>query len=375
MKRAPGRTAAPRARTDTGGTVAARARLARLRAAVLRWYLASRRDLPWRRTRDPYAIWVSEIMLQQTRVETVVPYYERFLARFPTVHDLARGSERDVLARWSGLGYYRRARHLRAAAILLVREHGGALPREREALRALPGIGAYTAAAIASVAFDVSAAAVDGNVIRVLARIEGLRGRRNDAALRRDATRMAEALADGPRPGDWTQALMELGATICTPRAPGCGVCPAARFCSARAGGDPTRYPEPARAATARAERRVLLLVRRRERVLLIPDANPGRAAWTLPEATLAPGSVTPSEIRTAIRSAARAHGLDPRPLRGPLTSFRHRTFSHDLVFEVWEAGGPAGRGGRRRWAYPGELDRLPLRAPTLKALKGLRLR
>ncbi|HET7903271.1 MAG TPA: A/G-specific adenine glycosylase, partial [Candidatus Eisenbacteria bacterium] len=213
------------------------------RAALLRWYGRNRRDLPWRRARDPYAIWVSEIMLQQTRVETVVPYYERFLERFPTLHALARSSESSVLAAWSGLGYYRRARNLRDAASLVARDHGGAIPRDPAALRALPGIGAYTAAAIASIAFDRPAAAVDGNVVRVIARWDGRRGRRDDAALRRAVTARAESLAPGARPGDWTQALMELGATLCLPRDPLCERCPVARWCRARRGGRPDRYP------------------------------------------------------------------------------------------------------------------------------------
>jgi A/G-specific adenine glycosylase len=339
--------------------------LPRLRAAILRWYLANRRDLPWRRTRDPYAIWVSEIMLQQTRAETVVPYYERFLARFPTVRDLARGRERDVLARWSGLGYYSRARNLRAAAVRVVRAHGGTLPRDPEALRTLPGIGAYTAAAIASVAFDLPAAAVDGNVIRVLARIAGLRGRRNAPALRREVTRLAEALAEGPRPRDWTQALMELGATVCAPRAPRCAGCPVARRCAARASGEPDRYPEPAPTAAPHAERRVLLLARSREEVLLVPDADAGRTAWTLPQAVIARAGA-----RAAARITARAHGLGVRAIRGPVATFRHRTFSHDLVFEVWSAGGPIAAATAGRWVRPSELERLPVRAPTLKALR-----
>src|SRR5690242_14005486 len=149
------------------------------RAALLAWYRAARRDLPWRRTRDPYAIWVSEIMLQQTRVETVVPYYERFLRRFPDVATLARAREAAVLAAWSGLGYYRRARHLHDAARAVVREHAGVIPDTREGLLTLTGIGDYTASAIASIAFGQEEAAVDGNVVRVLARIRGLRGRRD----------------------------------------------------------------------------------------------------------------------------------------------------------------------------------------------------
>ena len=152
-----------------------RARVRRLRAALLRWYRANRRDLPWRRTRDPYAIWISEAMLQQTRVETVIPYYERFLERFPDARTLAEADEDDVFSVWAGLGYYSRARNLQKAARVVVEEHGGSLPRDAEALRALPGIGRYTAGALASIAFDAPEAIVDGNVVRVLTRLHGIR--------------------------------------------------------------------------------------------------------------------------------------------------------------------------------------------------------
>ncbi len=366
-------------------------RAADLRAAILRWYLANRRDLPWRRTRDPYAVWVSEIMLQQTRVETAIPFYERFLARFPTVESLARARESAVLAAWSGLGYYRRARNLRAAAAQMVREHAGRLPSERDALRALPGVGDYTAAAIASVAFGRPAAAVDGNVIRVLARIHGLRGARDDGALRRAVTERAEALVKGPRAGDWTQALMELGALVCLPADPRCGACPAAAWCAARTSGHPDRYPGAARAPAPKRGRRVLLLVRARGRVLLVPDDADGRAAWTLPwtglpaprASTDAPAAAAAAASRgsaglRAARALAKRLGLPPRAVRGPVQQFRHRTFAHDLSIEVWEAdaGAPGAlrRGpGSRRWVRPASPDHLPLRAPTLKALRHLR--
>lgn len=339
------------------------------REALLRWYRKHRRDLPWRRTRDPYAIWVSEIMLQQTRVETVIPYYHRFLERFPSAALLARAREADVLAAWSGLGYYRRARNLHAGAAIVARERGGEIPRTIAGLRALPGIGAYTAAAIASIAFDVPAAAVDGNVIRVLARWDGRRGRRDDAKLKGAVTRRAEGFAPGARPGDWTQALMELGATICLPRAPLCERCPVSRWCRAAASGQPDRYPESAAVGTVKRERRVLLLLRRGSRVLLLPDpADDG--------ATLAPPSAAVRVANQSNRVAlalARAHGAETPPL-GPARTIRHRTFSHDYTVEVWEAGARADRDEAKheRWCARSELSRLPVRAITLKAINDL---
>jgi A/G-specific adenine glycosylase len=339
------------------------------RAALLAWYRRHRRDLPWRGTRDPYEIWVSEIMLQQTRVETVIPFYERFLERFPTIAALADAKEADVLAAWSGLGYYRRAKNLRAAAVVVSREHGGRLPETVAELRALPGIGAYTAAAIASIAFGVPAAAVDGNVIRVIARWDGLRGRRDDAALRRAVTARAEALAPGASPGDWTQALMELGATICLPREPLCERCPVASRCRALGEGEPDRYPGALRAGRTRRERRVLLIVRHRRKILLVPDPQDDGATLAPPSAAVRPDS--PS-ARVA-RALARAHGVVGEP-SGPSRTFRHQTYSHDYTIEVWEASGGGDRAPRKgaRWSAPSELSRLPLRATTLKAIKDL---
>nr|MDQ3035848.1 A/G-specific adenine glycosylase [Myxococcota bacterium] len=205
------------------------------RAALLRWYDASARDLPWRRTRDPYAIWVSEIMLQQTRVPTALRYYDRFLARFPDAHALAAASEDDVLSMWSGLGYYRRARLLHRGVREVVARYDGRVPEDAEARRALPGIGRYTAGAIGSIAFDREEALVDGNVARVLARLRGI-----DTPLGRADTESrlwseAESLVRGPRPGALNQSLMELGATICTPSSPRCEHCPVAASCVARA--------------------------------------------------------------------------------------------------------------------------------------------
>jgi A/G-specific adenine glycosylase len=203
-----------------------------LHEELLGWYKVSRRDLPWRRTSDPYAIWVSEVMLQQTRVETVVPYYDRFLRRFPTALALAEAPIDDVLASWSGLGYYRRARLLHAGAKHVATM--GDVPRSRDALRGVPGIGPYTAGAIASIAFGQRVGLVDGNVARVLARLFAIEDDMRRTGMRR-ATEIADAIVDERDPGAWNQALMELGATICTPKSPACDRCPVAVSCRARA--------------------------------------------------------------------------------------------------------------------------------------------
>jgi A/G-specific adenine glycosylase len=199
-----------------------------LRASLLEWYDLNRRDLPWRRSKDPYAIWVSEIMLQQTRVAAVIERYNSFMARFPTVEALAQASEQDVLAQWSGLGYYRRARMLQKAAQFVCANYKGELPSTAAELRNLAGIGAYTAAAIASIASGEHIAVVDGNVERVMSRLRGWESEdsREQGGIRRKVDALAAELVDAGRPGDFNQAVMELGATVCTPRNPQCLACP-----------------------------------------------------------------------------------------------------------------------------------------------------
>lgn len=214
-----------------------------LRRRLLSWYDAQRRDLPWRRTSDPYRVWVAEVMLVQTQVHTVIPYYRRFLERFPDVGSLAAADLDDVLKAWEGLGYYARARNLHKAAGIIVTEHGGQLPRDEKSLRALPGIGRYVAAAVAAIAFNQPALAVDGNVRRVLSRLRDLADPSDSTLRDRGEPLVAE------RPGDVNQALMDLGSAICTPRAPRCDACPIERLCLARANGTVAERPgrRPAR--------------------------------------------------------------------------------------------------------------------------------
>jgi len=214
-----------------------------LATALIRWFNKSARDLPWRRTRDPYAIWLSEVMLQQTRVETVIPYYERFLSRFPDVRALALADIDEVLSLWSGLGYYRRARELHRCAKEVVDKHDGVFPSDVPGLRSLRGIGPYTAGAIASIAFDKPVALVDGNVARVLARLFTIEQDMKSTAGMREAWTTAERIVPKDEPGKFNQALMELGATICIPRDPGCLVCPVRESCRARAQGRERELP------------------------------------------------------------------------------------------------------------------------------------
>jgi A/G-specific adenine glycosylase len=208
--------------------------LSTFRQQLLGWFRRYQRDLPWRRTKDPYRIWLSEIMLQQTRVAAVIPYYQRFLERFPDIYALAAAPPEEVLRLWSGLGYYSRARNLQRAAQEIVTKHGGVFPHAEKDARELPGIGSYTAAAILSIAYAAKHAVLDGNVARVLARIFAVRGDVRDAKRWQSLQESANALLDPKLPGDWNQAVMELGATLCTPQSPQCLLCPVARFCRAR---------------------------------------------------------------------------------------------------------------------------------------------
>jgi A/G-specific adenine glycosylase len=208
--------------------------LLRFRKNLQTWFSEFRRDLPWRRTNDPYRIWLSEIMLQQTRVAAVIPYYERFLLRFPTVQALAEAPEEEVLRLWSGLGYYSRARNLQQAARQMLAKHNGKFPSNAEEARALPGIGVYTAAAILSIAYREKLAVLDGNVARVLARLSAVTGDLRANGAWKKLQQSADHLLDEKSPGDWNQAMMELGATLCTPRSPQCLLCPVNEFCEAR---------------------------------------------------------------------------------------------------------------------------------------------
>jgi A/G-specific adenine glycosylase len=218
--------------------------VASFRKQLLGWFRQFQRDLPWRRTKDPYRIWISEIMLQQTRVAAVIPYYERFLTRFPDVRALAEAPQEEVLRLWSGLGYYSRARNLQKAAQQIVAQHGGRFPQKEETVLALSGIGPYTGAAILSIAFGAKHAVLDGNVARVLARLGAIRGDLRESRRWQALQKTADVLLDAKFPGDWNQAMMELGAMVCTPRSPQCLVCPVAKFCRARQSGEPESFPE-----------------------------------------------------------------------------------------------------------------------------------
>jgi A/G-specific adenine glycosylase len=240
---------------------------------MLAWFRAHQRDLPWRPSRDPYRIWVAEVMLQQTRIAAVISYYQRFLARFPTVQSLARAPEPEVLKLWSGLGYYSRARNLHRAAKIIVAQREGQFPCDLAAALELPGIGVYTAAAVLSIAYDIPLAVLDGNVARVLARIKAIRGDLRAPKNWGSLTAAAQSFLASQAPGDWNQSLMELGEVICTPQSPRCAECPVARHCRAYAQGLTGEIPAPRRKrAPVRVKIAAAILLDPRGRTLLVQD-------------------------------------------------------------------------------------------------------
>jgi len=302
-----------------------------IQRALLDFFDACGRDLPWRRDPDPYRVWISEVMLQQTRAETVIPYFERWLERFPTLEALAGASIDDVLQAWAGLGYYRRAHNLHRAANVVRDRYRGQLPGDPAELRRLPGIGDYTAGAIASIAFGLPEPAVDGNVRRVLSRLHDLPDP-GGAELRR----LAAALVPDDRPGDFNQALMELGATVCTPRSPKCDACPIATFCRARAAGTQLERPRPKPSKTLpENDVGTAVIVADDGAVLLVRRPADGLLAglWEFPGAIVEPGETPADAARRAAAAALERAGRDAtgaalRDDGTPIGSIVH-TFTH----------------------------------------------
>ncbi|MES1261860.1 MAG: A/G-specific adenine glycosylase [Acidobacteriota bacterium] len=320
----------------------------RFRRALLAWFATARRPLPWRQNTDFYRVWISEIMLQQTRVEAVIPYYTRFLERFPTVTALAAAAEQEVLAAWSGLGYYSRARKLHEAARQMAAR---GFPTTHQELGALAGVGPYTAAALASIALGLPHAAVDGNVLRVISRLTNDASEMTAPATRRRFHEVAGELLDPASPGDFNQAMMELGATICKPGVPACAACPVETSCAARAAGTERELPVRLKKPKARDLPLHLMVFRREAEVYLVQrEAGESRLAgfWELPQ-----------------------KGLFPR-LRGRLAAeFSHQIVNDRFRVRVWVSerapGLPEGR-----WVPVGGFDGIPLTTISRKALAAL---
>ena len=340
------------------------------RSRLLAWFRAHRRELPWRADRDPYHVWVAEIMLQQTRIAAVIPYYDRFLHLFPDVHALARARQPEVLKFWSGLGYYSRARNLHAAAKTIVARHGGEFPRELEAALSLPGIGRYTAAAVLSIAYDAPLAVLDGNVARVLARLGAVRGDLRAPPAWQNLSDTAQQLLAREAASDWNQALMEFGETICTPQSPRCTACPIRRWCEAHANGLVNEIPAPRKKRAAVNVKIAAAILRDpQDRTLLVkdPGAHDGvlfSRMWQFP--TVEVKRNARSELTKHLRATLGVNGiaLEALPEARHGVTFRNVTL---LPFLALVEQLPANAGTRGRVLPLESVARVPISSATRK--------
>jgi A/G-specific adenine glycosylase len=334
---------------------------------LLAWFDREKRDLPWRHMRDPYRIWVSEVMLQQTQVATVIPYYERFLKAFPDLRTLAASREAQVLRLWEGLGYYRRARDLHRAAKVMVNDHGGRLPEEPAVFSQLPGVGRYMLGAVLSQAFDQRLPILEANSLRVLCRLFARRGDPRKGRVNRWLWQVVEHLLPTRRIGDFNQALMELGALVCTPRQPRCERCPLAKFCAACKQGLQRSIPRPARPKVTTELKEVAVVPWRGDKVLLVQRPPQGRWAgmWEFPHGELEKGETFAGAARRILRQRTALTGR----LGTELAVIRHGITRFRITIAAFEARQVRGRFRSEfytagRWLSPGRLRSYPLSTP-----------
>lgn len=332
--------------------------------ALLAWYGEHRRELPWRKSLDPYAVWVSEMMLQQTQVATVIPYFQAWMQRFPDVAALARAEESDVLHAWQGLGYYSRARNLRRAAQEMLLNHQGRVPELVSELRALPGIGPYSAGAIASIAYGRAEPLVDGNVIRVLSRLFALRGDPNRAPLKAKLWQVAAALVPKEAPGDFNQALMELGATVCTPQKPRCSACPVSAQCQGLARGIATELPELPERAKPTPVHMVAAIATRGERVLvtkLLPSAARWAGMWLFVNTEVARSETPEAAASRALRDSVALRGT----ASGLVCAVRHTVTRFRITLDAYRTNATGVAKALTvqevAWKRPSELSELAM--------------
>ena len=364
-----------RARPEQGDQLDGERREA-IGTALLAWYRRVQRRLPWRASRDPYCIWVSEVMLQQTQVATVIDFYERWMRRFPDVAALAGANEEDVLRAWEGLGYYSRARNLWHAARQLVETRAGQLPPSAAELRQLPGIGAYSAGAIASIAFGADEPAVDGNIIRVLTRLFAIGGDPKTRAVSERLWQLARALIPQGQARDFNQALMELGATCCTPKAPKCPTCPLAARCTAQKLDRVLDFPEVRARPKPTLERRAVAVIRRRGRLLVVQqpsDAIRWAGMWQFPEA---PCTDPAAERATLTERVAKSTGLHIE-VADSILALEHQVTRFRISLEVFACTPLRGRARALecadvRWCDLAALASLPMPAAHRKIARSL---
>jgi len=345
-----------------------------MRRRLLAWYDRHARQLPWRKNRDPYAVWLSEIMLQQTQVETVKGYFDRFLKKFPTIEELAKADEHEVLRLWEGLGYYRRARQLHRAAKMIADEHGGIFPRDPQIVRRLPGVGRYTAGAILSIAFDAREPILEANTVRLLSRLLGYDGDPLSTEGQRILWEMAEIVLPRSKAGRFNQALMELGSEVCEPRSPRCDICPLAPLCQANLQGRQAEIPRPKVKKRFESVREAAVVVRRRGRVLMLrwPEGRRWAGLWDFPrfpihaEQPAATGRELAENVQS-LTGAKIAPGRHIHTLTHGVTRFR-------ITLECYEAEylsrGKSASALETRWLLPKELEDYPLSSTGRKLAK-----
>ena len=351
----------------------------RFQKNLLRWYRKHKRDLPWRQTNDPYKIWISEIMLQQTTVAAVVAYYHRFLKRFPDLRSLAEATEEEVLALWSGLGYYSRAKNIHRSARKILVEHAGIFPKDPEKIAALPGIGRYTLGAVGSIAFGLPLPVVDGNVIRVYARLFALKGDPKDSKFQKQIWEVATSHLSSRSPGDFNQALMELGATICTPQKPLCLLCPVQGSCEGRLKGA-EGFPERKKRAETKTLKRIAAVIESEGRVLLTLSEKHRwmKGLWQLPS-LFAENGESPE---TLTRKLIRGLGLSPAEV-APLPTYVHAITHHRITILPFRIHlKKAGRGAQssegrepfeqKKWFLKAQIPQIALPSADRKILNCL---
>jgi len=337
----------------------------RLARKCIRWFDRHARDLPWRRTRDPYAVWISEIMLQQTQVKTVIPYFERWMRALPTIGHFARARPERVLKLWEGLGYYRRVRLAQAAARLIMEQHSGRFPETFDEVLALPGVGRYTAGAICSIAFNQPAAILDGNVIRVLSRLLGIAGDPHSKTVNTKLWRAAQELVSASgEPSRLNQGMMELGALICLPRQPQCPACPLSRDCFARSRKRVADFPRPAPRASVTQRRFMALVVSDGERLLVRqrPAGVVNAGLWEFPNVEVSSDAKNLLPFAAPFKIAAGA----------PFMSVRHSITRYRILLEAYRAelpAGPASAEAGAVWKTAAEIKKLPFTSAHRKVL------
>jgi A/G-specific adenine glycosylase len=349
--------------------------LTAIRKNLLRWFAKARRTLPWRADRDPYRIWVSEVMLQQTLVATVVPYFERFLTQFPTVADLAAADEQDVLRVWEGLGYYRRARNLHQAAKIIVAEHEGRFPIDPAAAVQLPGIGRYMLGAIFSQAFDAPMAIIEANSQRVLCRLFARKDDPRSGAARTWLWEAAQALVPHKHAGDFNQALMELGALVCSPRDPNCSECPLKKMCQAHQLGIQGEIPPPAKRPVPRLVSEAAIVLSKTGKLFIAQRPGTGRWAnmWEFPHGVLQPGETHEQAARRLLGELTGMQG----EIGKKLLKIKHAVTHHQITLVCFEAAYRKGRFvsefyQKGEWVDPTNLGNFPVSSPQRRLARFL---